>query len=96
MAIDSFAPTAAVELQATNVSSSVALPTTGSPTVAIVTNLGQRAAFVALGDDTVEALQYGSMAVLPGSPVTLTIGANTNLAAITLSGVAGLNIAVGT
>jgi hypothetical protein len=96
MAIDSFAPTDAVELQAANVSSSVELPTTGSPTVAIVTNLGQRVVFVALGDDTVEALQYGSMAVLPGSSVALTIGTNTNLAAITLSGVAGLNIAVGT
>jgi hypothetical protein len=96
MTIPSFAPTDAVELQATNVSSSVELPTTGSPTVAIVTNLGQRVVFVAMGDDAVEAVQYEAMAVLPGSPVALTIGVNTNLAAITLSGVVGLNIAVGT
>jgi hypothetical protein len=95
MAIASFAPTAAIEMPVTPVSSRVALPATGTPTIALVTNLGQQVVFVSLGDDAAEAAAGSSLAVLPHTQVALTIGANTNLAAVTLAGLSGLNIAVG-
>jgi len=96
MAIASLEVTGIAFMSATPVSQSIAIPETGTPTVALVTNISDEVAFVALGDDTVEATQYESVAVLPRSPVALTIGAATNIAAVTLNGVAGLNIAFGT
>ena len=95
--IASFAPTAAVELAVSTTSSQVAIPTTGTPTIALVTNLGIQPVFVALGTSSTVTVVAGSgVVVMPGQPLALTIGANTNLAAITLTGVAGINIAVGT
>lgn len=96
MAIASFGPTAAIEMAVTQVTANVALPTAGTPTIAIVSNLSQQVVFVALGTGTVTAAIGTSMAILPGTSVALTIGGTiTNLAAITLAGLAGLNITVG-
>lgn len=95
MAIASFAPNAAVALAVSVTSSQVSLPTTGTPTIAVVTNIGSQPAYVALGSSSASVVAGAGMVVMPGAPLVLTIGANTNIAAITLSGATGLNIAVG-
>lgn len=96
MAIASFAPTAGFEMTVTATSSQVVLPTTGTPTIALVSNLSQKPVFVALGaSSTVVAVAGACAVVLPGQSLALTIGTNTNIAAVTLAGLAGLNIAVG-
>lgn len=96
MPLASFAPSAAVNLRVSTISANVELPATGSPTTAVVTNLGEHVSFVALGaDDTTVASASSSMAVMPGRTVSLTIGSNTYLAGVTLNGVSQLNIAVG-
>jgi len=95
VALASFAPTAAIPFQAKQAGGNVALPTTGTPLIAVVTNLGQQVVFVALGSGTVSVAPNGGLAIMPGDNAVLTIGANTNLAAVALAGVSGLNIAVG-
>lgn len=96
MAIASFAPTAAIEMAVSATSSQIALSTTGTPTIALVSNLSQQPVFVALGASSAVVAVAGACAVvLPGQSLALTIGTNTNLAAITLAGLAGLNITVG-
>lgn len=94
MAIASFSPTAGVTFTASNVSSGVVIPTTGTPTIALVTNLSQWIVLVALGASGVVATS-ASLPVMPGAQVALTIAPATNIAAITLSGVAGVNVTVG-
>lgn len=96
MALASFSPSAAVRMTVTEVSSRLTLPADGSPTVALVANLGDSVVFVALGDDSVTASPDSSLAVLPRSQVALTIDSNTDVAAVTLSGISGMNVAVGT
>jgi hypothetical protein len=91
----SFAPTAGAFLAVTATSANVALPTTGTPTVAIVTNIGQVPVFLALGASGVVAPAMTGVALMPGAQIVLTIGSATNLAAITLAGASGINIAVG-
>lgn len=93
--VPSFAPTGVVSLPVNATSSSVQLPSTGSPAIAVVTNLGEQIAFIALGDDTIEASASTSLAILPHGSLALTLGANAYLAGITLAGVSQLNIAVG-
>jgi hypothetical protein len=92
--ISSFAQTGGLFLPVNPVSSRAVLPTGGTPTIALVSNLGDRPAFVALGDGTVVA-SNASLAVMPGDQISLTIGTATNIAVVTLAGVVGLNIAVG-
>lgn len=99
MAIASFAPTGAVNLQVSTTSANVQLPSAGLPTVALVTNPGEHLAFVQLGtSNAVSASTTTSIAVppYPAAPVALTLGANTWIASISLAGVGNLNIAVGT
>lgn len=93
--LSSFAPTASIAFRATQASANVVLPTTGTPTVAVVTNLGQKTVFVALGSSSVTVNQNGGIAIAPAAAVVLTIGTNTNLAAAALAGACGLNITVG-
>lgn len=95
MAIASFAPTASTTLAATTTSARVILPTTGTPTIALVTNLSGYPVFVQLGDVTVVASPGGSVAIMPGGQLALTIGANTYIAAVTLAGADGINVTVG-
>lgn len=97
MTIASFAPTAAVNLPVTTTSASVQLPTTGTPTIALVTNMGEHPVFVQLGtNNAIAANITTSLVIEPGDSVALTIGSNTYLAGIALAGVSQLNIAVGT
>lgn len=96
MTIASFAPTATVVLDASATSSRVLLPTTGTPTVALVTNTSDGMVWVQLGGPTVTASQTSSLVVMPGSQIALTIGTNTYIAAISLFVVEGVNVTVGT
>jgi hypothetical protein len=97
MAIASFNPTGSAFLNAGTVSSNVTIPTTGAPTIAMVTNLGSWPAFVAIGTDaTLTAVADLGLPVMPGAQVPVTIGANTTLAAVTLAQTTGLNVTVGT
>jgi hypothetical protein len=95
--VPSFAPTASVEMTATQQSSNIALPTTGTPTIAIVQNLGEKWVYVALG--TSNSVQVSPRAGIPipphGPAVPLTIGTNTYLAAVSLANVSAINITVG-
>lgn len=93
--LPSFAPTASIPLTATPAGVNVVLPTTGTPQIAVVTNLGQQIVFVELLASTATISPNGGFAIMPGDSVDLTIGANTNLAAVTLAGLSGLNITVG-
>jgi len=95
MAIVSFAPTAMVVLDATTTSSRVALPTTGTPTIALVTNPSPAPVWVQLGDSSATASSTGSLAVVPNGQIALTIGTNTDIAVIAAYGVAGINVTVG-
>lgn len=97
MALPAITPTGAASLEASNVSSHVTIPTTGTPTQVVVTNFGPSAAFVALGDNTVVATVAGGFAILPNSVVVLGIAAGvTDLAAITTHDTAALHINAGT
>lgn len=95
MAIASFGPTATTTLFAGSTSANIVLPTTGTPTIAVVTNTGEYWAYVALGSNTVTASEKGSMAIAPRSSVALTIGAATYIAGIALGGGVLLNVTVG-
>ena len=97
MAVASFAPTASFDMSVTQQSQNVALPTTGTPTIAFVENLGEQIIYVALvASGTAQVSPRQGLAVYPRTPpFPLTIGANTNIAAVTLAGVCGLNVTVG-
>ena len=96
MAIASFNPTATAFLNAGTASANIAIPTTGTPTIAMVTNLGQYPAFVAIGTAGTLAATTLDLPVMPNGQFPLTIGTNTTLAAVTLQQTTGLNITVGT
>lgn len=94
MTIASFAPANTSFLSASATSENIAIPSGG--TVAVVTNLGQGPAFLALGtSSSLSVTVQGGLPVLPGQQTALTIGANTTLAAVTLNGLAGLVITSG-
>jgi hypothetical protein len=95
MAIASFAPTATIVLEAGATSSNAALPTTGSPTVAMVTNTGAAPVWVQLGGSGVTASSASSLAIMPGAQVALTIGTNTYIAVVAAYTVEGVNVTVG-
>jgi hypothetical protein len=89
----SFVPTASAYLPATATPATIVLPTTGTPTVALVTNIGPLPVFPALGTTVPPPT---GIALMPGASITLSITGATNIAAATLSGASGINIAVGT
>jgi hypothetical protein len=95
-ALPAIAPTGQVDLAVSTTSASVAIPTTGTPTQVIVTNMGPLTAFVLLGNSSVTASVATGIAILPYTSVVLTIGANTNLAAITQGNTTVLSITAGT
>lgn len=95
MALAAIAVTGGVALQASGTSARALIPTAGSPTTIVVTNLGEVPAFVALGDETAVATS-ANYPVLPGSQIVLTKGSATYVAALTLGGVVGLVITAGT
>jgi hypothetical protein len=103
MALSSFNPAASLTLSAGKTSTTVAIPTTGSPTTLVVTNIPApgngtgNVAFVQMGTvSTIQASDLTSYPVLPNQSVVLTIGSNTYIAAVTQFGETQLNITVGT
>lgn len=63
--------------------------------MAIVTNLGGALVFAVPGNSSTVASPANGIAVLPGKSFPIAIGAWTNIAVVTLSGVSGLNISFG-
>lgn len=90
--VSSFAPTGAASIVANGSSQNVELPAAGTPTIAIVTNVGNGIAYLLLGTSSaVVATPSTGLALLPGLSINLTIGTNTYLAAIGST----INISVG-
>ncbi|MGB8478661.1 MAG: hypothetical protein WCE63_07450 [Acidobacteriaceae bacterium] len=82
-ALSSFTPTGAASIVANGSSQNVLLPTAGTPTIAIVTNVGNDVAYLLLGTSNAVAVTPSTgLALLPGDSINLTIGSNTYLAAI--------------
>jgi hypothetical protein len=95
MAILNFTPSACGMMSApANTSEARAIPGGAGPTL-LITNLGPSAAVVLLGGSTVVATVATGIAVLPGCPLALGVGANTHIAAWGLGGNATLNLAQG-
>jgi hypothetical protein len=81
--VSSFGPTAATSLIAGLASTNVILPTTGTPTVILVTNMGVVPAYVLLGtSNAVVVTSATGLPIMPGKSIYLTVGSNTYLAAI--------------
>ncbi len=92
--LSGFQPTPAYsQLSASNVTSSVALP---SGTTVVVYNTGSTAAYVRLGTSNVAATTTAGDVIQPNSWMAFTVGSNTYLAAITSSGATALTISGGT
>lgn len=96
MALASFTPTGQASITANGVSANVAIPETGTPTQIIVTNLGGAPAFVLLGAPGVQVTIANGTPVLPNCPIALTLGTNTELAAITSGASVPLRITAAT
>lgn len=103
MALASFNPTASFTFPIGKASAAAAIPTTGSPTTMVVTNIRApgnetgNVGFVQMGTTSaVQASDLTSYAVLAGQSVVLTIGSNTYIAGVTQFGETQLNITVGT
>jgi hypothetical protein len=68
---------------ATGTSQNALIPTTGTPTLVIVANMGERPAFVQLGTAGVVASPSGPSAIVfLEKTMTLSLGANTYIAAL--------------
>jgi hypothetical protein len=96
MALAAFAPTAYSSFAALSTSTNVALPGGGGATL-LVTNLGPNPVVIALGNAALILAGSGNgIALNPGQSIALTVGANTNIAAMALGfGNAQLNMAQG-
>ena len=84
MAIGAITPTGKLGMVATGTSQNALIPTTGTPTLVIVTNMGERPAFVQLGtSNAVVASPSGPSAiVMPEKTMTLSLGTSTYIAAL--------------
>lgn len=90
--VSSVSPTASATLIATTTSANIAIPTTGTPTVALLTNLGQFLVFLAFGTSSAVTAANGGVPLMPGASLPVTIGSFTFVAAITLFGTIEVNI----
>jgi len=96
MAVASFAPTSAFNMPVTQQSSNQAWSATGTPTILFVSNVGDQTVYVALGASTVKVDPAAATAILPRTPpFPLTIGTNTNIAAVCPGGASALNVTAG-
>lgn len=93
MTINSFAPVAGTLVPISALSTNIAIPTGGS--IAVVTNIGSGMAFVEIGTSGTLAATTAGLPILPGDQAALTIGTNTTLAAVTLTGLSQLNVTIG-
>ncbi len=82
MPLASISITGKASLIATSTSQSVALPTTGTPTTCLVTNLGDYVCYILLGTTAPTVTPSNGVPVMPGQSLALTLGSNTFAAAI--------------
>lgn len=94
--VPSLAPTSAFNMLVGQQTANQAWSATGTPTIMLVSNIGDQTVYVALGSSTVKADPAASTAILPRTPpVSLTLGANTNIAAVCPAGASAINVTVG-
>jgi hypothetical protein len=95
MPLNSFNFTGSVSLIGTNTTQNIVLPTAGTPTTVVVTNLGSAVGYVLLGaTNAVTVSPSTGIPVLPGQSVVLTQTPNLYIAAIGQGAI--FNVAVGT
>lgn len=95
IALSSFASTAQTVIPVSGKSQTVVLPTTGSPTLAIVTNPSSTdTVFVLLGGAGLVVTTATGMPILPRSVMVFTITPNTTIAAINSGNSVGSNLYV--
>lgn len=87
----SISPTASVTLAVSPVSARILIPTAGSPTIALVTNISQTLVFLSFGDVTITA-SNGTLPLLPLNQIQITIGTFAYIAAVSLNGSSVINI----
>lgn len=92
MALPDFVFTGEALVAANSVSQEVAVPTTGTPTQVILTNLGPAVAYVGYGTSVTVASGHP---LVQNVPVTLNLNANTNLSFITTGDPAVVRISAG-
>jgi hypothetical protein len=97
IALSSFAPASQATVEASDKSTSLLLSTTGTPTIALLTNTSWTAImYVLLGGSGVVATIATGTPIMPGASLPLTIGANTELAVICNPGNSGgLSVTLG-
>lgn len=95
MPLNAIAPTGAVLLSASAASSRAAVVTTGSPTYALVSNLGAVPVFITLGDGTVVADSATGCPVMPGQQLAFTLGTATYIACSANIGASGVHVTFG-
>lgn len=96
MALPAIAPTGQVDLPVGTATANVQIPSAGTPTQVLVTNLGMQAAYVLLGNNTVAVTTDTGTPIMPGDKLALTLGANTYIAGITQGGNSVLRVTAGT
>lgn len=96
MALAAIAPTGQVDLPVSTTNNTVQIPSAGTPTQVLVTNLGIQAAYVLLGGSNVAVATDTGTPILPGDKLALTLGTNTYIAGITQGGNSVLRITAGT
>lgn len=92
----SISPTASATLITGTTTANIQIPTTGTPTVALITNLGQFTVFLAFGTSSAVVAANGGVPLLANSAMAVTIGTFTWIAAISLGGFGEINVTVGT
>ena len=86
-AFSSFAPTGAVGGVASQPSQALLLPTAGTPTIALVSNLGDIPVYVLMGTSSAVVVTTSTgLPVLPNEKIALTIGSNTYIAILAAFG----------
>ena len=92
MSLPDFVFTGEAVIAANGTSQTVVVPTTGTPTQVIVTNLGPAVAYVGYGASVTVANGHP---VLPNVPVVMNLNAATNISAITTGDQAQVRISAG-
>ena len=97
MALATFTPSASLSVFGTSASQNVALPSTGSPTTALVANVGNTPASVWIGTSGVAITPTTNLTVQPGQSIALAITTGQYLAYQSQGAVGAtlLNVTVG-
>jgi hypothetical protein len=77
--ISSFAPASFAWIVGSSTPATVAIPTTGTPQIALVTNTGNAVGYINFGASVSPS---NGLAVTPGTTIPLTIGSNTQISGV--------------